>query len=147
MKRVFREYRVELVATLMALLGIFLLVERMQIRVTILSFMRAAWRTVSGAVWAVVSAVVNRILHTTVSDLTGLVLIILAILIVLRRLRLRLLSRLQNRRACPVCGGELRRTHRRRWDRLLSLLVVRVARYRCKNEECHWEGLVLRTHQ
>ena len=140
MKQFLREYRIELVALLMALLGLFLLVERMQIRVTIFSFMRAAWRTVSGAVWTVVSAVVYRILHTTVSDMIGLALIVLAILIVLRRLRLRLRSQLQTRRTCPVCGGELRRTHRRWQDRLLSLLVP-ASRYRCKNEECRWEGV------
>jgi len=145
MKQFLREYRVELIAALMALLGIFLLVERMQIRVTIFAFMCAAWRIVSGAVWAVVSAVVNRIMRTTVSDLIGLALIFLAILIVFRRLRLRLLSRLQKRRACPVCGGELHRSRRRKRDRLLALLVP-VARYRCKNRECGWEGLALRTH-
>ena len=146
MKQLLREYRVELVALLMALLGLFLLVERMQIRVTIFSFMRAAWRTVSVAVWAVVSAVVYRILHTTVSDMIGLALIVLAILIVLWRLRLRLRSQLQTRSTCPVCGGELRRTHRRWQDRLLSRLVVPVARYRCKNEECRWEGVGVRSH-
>ena len=80
MKQFLREYRVELIAMLMALLGIFLLMERMQIRVTLFAFMCAAWRIVSGAVGAVVSAVVNRIMRTTVSDLIGLALIFLAIL-------------------------------------------------------------------
>jgi len=145
MKQFLRQYQVELVAVILALLGIFLLVERMQIRATIFAAMRAVWRTITGAVWAVISAVVNRILHTTISDLIGLALIVLAMFIVLRRVRLRLLSQLASPHICPVCGEQLRRIHRRRQDYLLSLLVP-VARYRCRNEECRWEGIRARHH-
>jgi hypothetical protein len=143
MKQFLREYRVEVTAVLLALLGVFLLVERMQIRVTVLRIMRSVWRAASGAVGAAVSAVVYHVLHTTTSDLIGVVLIVLAIVIVLWRVRLRLTQRLSGR-TCPVCGGELRRSHRRWQDHLLSLLVP-VARFRCRNEECRWEGLRART--
>jgi hypothetical protein len=142
MKQFLREYRIELVAVLMALLGIFLLVERMQIRVTILRIILLAWRTLSGTVGAVVREVIYRILHITVSDLIGLVLLVLSIVIVLWRVRMRVLQRLTGS-ACPVCGGELRRSRRDWMDRLLSLLLP-VAPYRCRNEECRWEGLRVR---
>jgi hypothetical protein len=104
MKQFLREYRIELVAVLMALLGIFLLVERMQIRVTILRVISLVWRSLSETVGAVVRSVVYRILHITVSDLIGLVLIVLSIVIVLWRMRVRLLQRLTGS-TCPVCGG------------------------------------------
>jgi hypothetical protein len=139
MKQFLREYRIELVAMLMALLGIFLLVERMQIRVTILRVISLVWRSLSGTVGAVVRSVVYRILHITVSDLIGVVLIVLSIVIVLWRMRLRLLQRLTGS-TCPVCGGELRRSRRDWLDHLLSLLLP-VAPYRCRNKECRWEGL------
>ena len=139
MKQTLREYRIELVAALMGLLGIFLLVERMQIRVTILRIIRLAWRTLSGTVGAVLRAVIYRILRITVSDLIGLVLIALSIVIVLWRVRVRMIQRLTGS-TCPVCGGKLRRRSRDWLDRLLSLLVP-VRPYRCRNEECRWEGL------
>lgn len=139
MKRFLREYKIELIATLMALLGIFLLVERMQIRVTILRTISLAWRTFSGTAAAVVRSVIYRILPITVSDLIGVTLILLSIVIVLWRTRLRLLQRLAGS-TCPLCGGELRRCRRDWLDRLLSLLLP-VAPYRCRNEECRWEGL------
>ena len=145
MKQFLREYRIELVAALTALLGIFLLVERMQIRVTIFRIMRLAWRTVSGAVGAVVHAVVYRTSHTTVSDLIGLALIALSIVIVLWRMRVRLIQRLTGS-TCPVCGGELRRRRRDRLARLLSRLLP-VAPYSCRNRECDWEGLRVRTRR
>jgi hypothetical protein len=133
-----REYRVELTAGFLALLGIFLLVERMEIRVTILRLLRLAWRTVTGAIDASVKAMVHRVSQITTSDLVGLGLITLAIAVVLWRVRVRLMQRYAEH-ACPVCGGDLRRHHRRWSDRLLSLLVP-VGRYRCRNKECGWEG-------
>jgi len=145
MKRFLREYRVELVAALMALLGVFLLVERIQIRVTIFRTMLLAWRTISGAVGALVRAVVYRITHITVSNLIGLVLIVLSIVIVLWRVRVRLTQRLTGS-TCPVCGGELRRSHRHWLDRLISLLLP-VRPYHCRNRECGWKGLRARPSQ
>ena len=111
MKQFIREYRIELVAALMALLGIFLLVEQMEIRVTIFRIMRLVWRTVGKTVAAVVREVIYRILHIRPSDLLGLVLTLLSMIIVLWRVRVRLTQRLSGT-ICPVCGGDLRRSRR-----------------------------------
>jgi hypothetical protein len=137
-KEFVREYRVELIAGFLALLGIFLLVEQMEIRVTILRLFRLAWRTVGGAMGAAVKAIVYRVSHITTSDLLGLGLVALAVAVVLWRVRVRLMRRYAEH-VCPICGGNLRRLHRRWRDRLLSLLVP-VARYRCRDRECGWEG-------
>jgi hypothetical protein len=134
-----REYAVELVAAFLAFLGVFLLVEQMEIRVTILRLLRQTWRAVRGAIEASVGAVSHRIVHITTSDLLGLGLIVLAIVVVLWRVRVRLMQRHAGS-TCPICGGELHRRHRRWSDRVLSLLVP-VGRYRCRNKECRWEGL------
>ena len=88
MKQFIREYRIELVATFMALLGIFLLVERMEIHVTIFCIIRLA------------------ILHIRPSDLIGLVLIALSIVIVLWRVQVWLIQRLSSRpvqSAAEIC--------------------------------------------
>jgi hypothetical protein len=116
----------------------------MQIRVTIFHTMRLVWRTVSGAVGALIHTVIYHILPITLSDLIGLVLIVLSIVIVLRRVRMRLIQRLTGS-TCPICGGDLRRSRRNRLDRLISLLLP-VRPYRCRNRECHWKGLRVRTH-
>ena len=145
MKQFIREYRPELIAALMALLGIFLLVEQMDIRVTIFRIMRLVWRTVGETVADVVRTVIYSILHIRPSDLLGVVLILLSIVIVLWRVRVRLIQRMTGS-ICPVCGGDLRRSRRDRLDRLVSL-VLPVRPYRCRNSECRWKGLRVRTHR
>jgi hypothetical protein len=134
-----REYAVELTAGFLALLGVFLLVERMEIRVTILRLLRLGWRALAGTLQGLVAQVVHRIVHVTTSDLLGLGLIALATGVVLWRVRVRLMKRYADH-ACPKCGGDLHRRHRHWPDRVLSLLVP-VKRYRCKDAECQWEGL------
>ena len=145
MKQFIREYRPELIAALLALLGIFLLVEQMDIRVTTFRIIRLAWRTVGKKVADVVREVIYHILHIRPSDLLGLVLILLSIVIVLWRVRVRLIQRMSGS-TCPVCGGDLRRSRRDRLDRLVSL-VLPVRPYRCRNSECRWKGLRVRTHR
>ena len=139
LRELLREYAVELIAGFLALLGVFLLVERMEIRVTILRLLRLGLRALAGTVQALVGTVAYRMVHVTTSDLLGLGLIALASAVVLWRVRVRLMKRYADH-ACPKCGGELRRRHRHWPDRVLSLLVP-VKRYRCKNAGCQWEGL------
>lgn len=134
-----REYTVELIAGFLAFLGVFLLVERMEVRVTILRLLRLGWRALTETVEALAEGVVYRAVHVTTSDVLGLGLLALASAVVLWRLRVRLMQHYAGG-VCPVCGGDLRRRHRRWSDRVLSLLVP-VKRYRCKNSECPWEGL------
>ena len=142
MKQLLREYWIELTFILLALLGIFLLVEQMEIGVTLLRIARTVWHTASSAVATAVKAMVYRVLQTTISDRIGLVLIVMSAVAALWRGRVRVIRRLAGR-TCPVCGGELHRTPRRWQDRLLSLLVP-VVRRQCNNKECRWEGLSAR---
>ncbi len=44
-------------------------------------------------------------------------------------------------RDCPVCSGKLRKIHRRRIDRILSVFYP-VERFSCRNDSCGWEGNV-----
>ena len=49
-------------------------------------------------------------------------------------------------RPCPKCQQPLQRTKRRGIDRLTSLFVP-VARYRCRNFSCRWEGNLRETRE
>ena len=139
--RIWSNWRVEVVIVAVVALGVFLLVERMEIRQTFLAWARQGYQTAThllGDMLRELEAVVQR---ATISDLTGLALLVIALAVVTWRIRWRLLRTPRYTvRACPRCGEELRRTHRRRRDRILNLYLP-VRRYRCRNRDCRWDGL------
>jgi hypothetical protein len=139
--RVWSGWRVEVVIVAVVALAVFLLVERMEIRQTFLAWARQGYRTATyllGDMLRGLEAVRQR---ATISDVTGLVLLAVALAVVTWRIRWRLLRAPRySARTCPLCGKDLRRTHRRRRDRILNLYVP-VRRYRCRNRDCGWNGL------
>jgi len=142
-RKILREYRVEIVAVLIALLGIFLLVERLEIRKSL----RAAALWLSTFLRQTGTALVDKsvayITSFTLSDLVGWILIILTSLFIAWRVRYRFsTSSYWEADKCPRCGKTLQRIHRTLLDRLLSwTLLPRARRYTCGNSECGWEGL------
>lgn len=135
------DWRIEVFIVLLVAFGIFLLVEQMQVRQTILGWVRRALQAMSHLGSAILPRVMDFVQATTLSDLLGYLLLLLAIAMVVWRARWRLMTMPRfTTRQCPRCGSDLRRIHRHRLDRVLDLLVP-VARYRCKNSECRWSGL------
>ncbi len=75
------------------------------------------------------------------ADMIGGLLILLAFAALLIRIRWQLMQAASlSAVACPACGGEIRRIHRRPTDRWISLYVP-VRRYRCSARQCAWSGL------
>jgi len=136
-----REYRFEIFWLFVVLIGIFLLVERMNIRATLWAWIRAAFRMFYMSLQQVAYGIANWVASTTISDFIGMAFILLAAAGMTLRLRWRILnSERLSTLTCPVCGSPLYRVHRRPRDRFLSWFVP-VRRYRCKNHDCGWSGL------
>jgi hypothetical protein len=61
--------------------------------------------------------------------------------------RWRLRQRVAHGEHCPQCGQtEWHRRHRNLADHVFGL-GMNVRRYRCKNHECHWEGLRFKSNE
>lgn len=141
MRRLLREFRVEITAALLIVLGIFLLVEHIQLRVIILQFLFRTGSAIATALSRGMRGLVNTVLSIHPSDLLGLALIVLALLILTRRVRWRLMrSEEWTGDTCPQCGSPMHRSRRRPLDRVIGWFVP-VRRYRCKNPDCGWKGL------
>jgi hypothetical protein len=139
--RLWSEWRVEILIVLLVALAIFLLVERMQIRQTLLGWLRQGLGALRSLGGSALRAAVDFIRNTTLSDLTGYVLLLVALAFMAWRLRWRLMAMPRFRAStCPRCGGGLHRVHRRWHDRVVSLFVP-VRRYRCGDRTCGWSGL------
>jgi hypothetical protein len=139
--RIWSEWRIELFIVLLVAVAVFLLVERMQIRQTVLGWLRQGLQAMRNFGGGILRGLVNFIQNTTLSDLTAYALLLAAFAFVGWRLRWRLMTMSRfTERQCPHCGGDLRRIRRHRLDGLVNVFVP-VGRYWCKNRDCWWQGL------
>jgi len=143
-----KEFRIEVIALLAAGLGIFLLVARFEILKTIYAWGRSVLRWLGQSIIGLIDRIIEHFTTHTLSDLTGLVLILLSISFIFWRVRVRLLKRLHWReRACPRCNHEVHRIHRKWLDRVWGFLLMRpLHRYYCSNPACGWTGLRYGAH-
>jgi len=143
MKKFLREYRVEILALLLALFGIFLLVEQLEIRKSLYAAFIQLLDILPNLVETVKSATVAYITSYTLSDLIGWIIILFTGVFIIWRVRYRFThSHYWSAAECPRCRSELHRVHRRLSDRVLAkTFLPHARRYRCENAECNWSGL------
>ena len=124
---------------LLAVLGIFLLLEQFQIRISVAN----AFRWLINALQTAFASLTAYLSTFTLSDMLGWILILATSAFILFRLRYRFLhSERWRATVCPRCHSELERVHRTVFDRLLEkIFLPHVRRYRCNNAECNWSGL------
>lgn len=149
MRNLLKEYRVELIALLIALLGFFLLVEQFEIRASAREGLLWLWEKIKTLAQQGLAFLADYITSFTLSDFIGWILIILTASFITWRGRYRFLrSRFWRIEACPRCGGQLQRIHRTRFDRFLTAFwLPHGRRYQCKDEDCRWSGLRRRIHR
>lgn len=143
MKRFIKEYRLELAAALAVLLGIFLLVEQLDIRQSIRASISAA-RESASAFFQVLGVQINDyLLKARPSDLIGAALIVGMLIFIIWRIRHRFAhDSTWTAKVCPKCGQPIVRIHRSRLDRILTwAFFPQGYRYACKNKDCRWSGI------
>jgi len=143
-RRLWRQFTVEIVALVLAGLGLFLLLERMHIRATFLHFLKSLLPTLAWAIRALSQGFLHMVNRFTLSDSVGVIVIAVAIWLIIWRVRWRIAhSEVLVSRVCPECGSRLHRVHRYTSDRLITWIAP-LRRYRCASHDCHWTGLKLR---
>lgn len=148
MKKTLREYRVEVIALVIALLGLLMVLQRHQIE----PWLKTAFsQGVEGA------KQLNRSLRVSVPQfidsltptmVLGVLIVIGMIVFVVWRIRYRFFNSDHFKATvCPKCGSEIHRIHRSVIDRFLSVTFLPYARrYGCGNRDCNWSGLRRRRH-
>jgi len=139
MKRIIKEYWVEIVALAVVAGGIVFLVNPFDFRQTVLRGIMSLGPYAS----RFGEECVALLKTVTLSDILVGGIAILAGGIVLLRIRYRF--RKSHRWVgddCPICGTPMVRIHRTPLDRVISrLLLPHARRYLCKNPDCRWSGL------
>lgn len=88
--RFFSEWRAQAFVALLAALALFLLVERMQIRVTFLGWVRQGYQSLTALVGGSLLGLVSFVRNTTLSDLTAYLFLLIVVVIVVWRTRWRI---------------------------------------------------------
>ena len=141
-----KEYNFEITVFSMIILGVFLLVEQMEISQTIFNFVKKIIFLFADMIKAIRDKFYEIFNWIEVSDLVGLVLIGFAGFLITIRTRIRLLTKYPKIHECPECepGYKLKRIQKKLKHRIINIILrLRVYNYQCQN--CYKKQLVVLT--
>ena len=138
----YQEYNFEILVLGLFALGFFLLWEKWNIK-------SIAWIAITSITLSVVTFLRNISVRfgeivsgVETSDIIGIVLILIALVLVLNRSRNRIIDHHPNLSSCPKCDADLRRTHRKTKHKIQSLfLSCKIKRYKCRS--CSFDGIAM----
>ncbi|MCF7823845.1 MAG: hypothetical protein K9N35_06690 [Candidatus Marinimicrobia bacterium] len=139
-----REFRIEIIIGVLFLLGVFLLVEELDIKIFVYHAFANSFRTIGRLSQDILEKLFYLFGEFEGSDIVGIILITIACLVFLDRLRQKAIARYGDLTVCPDCGENLHMIHRTPVQRILSYIFrLKIRRYQCK--ACEFEGLRIRS--
>ena len=141
-KSFFSEYSFELKVVTLFALGIFLLIEDLEIKNYIYTFIRFIMFTIGDIIVWLRDNTLFIIKQFEVSDLVGISLIIYVLYLIAERWRERMIERFSELRNCPQCGSDLNRIHKELKHIIMSYIYfLQVKHYHCTS--CSYKGIKL----
>ena len=140
----FEEYRFEITIASMIIIGVFLLIENMEISQTIFALIKTIIFFFADGIKSIRKLIYDIFYWLEISDLVGVILILLAGLLIAIRTRIRLLSTYQKINECRQCNGnnKLKRIKKKLKHRIIDIILrLRVYYYQCDN--CYKKQLVV----
>ena len=136
------EYSFEIKVVILFALGIFLLVEKLEIKEYILTFIELIFFSIGSGIEWIRDSILFLIKKFEVSDIVGISLILYVIYLIADRWRERMIDRFSELSNCPECGGDLNRI-RKNWNHKIMGFVYwsNVKHYHCKL--CPYKGIKL----
>ena len=139
---IYQEYNFEILVLGLFTLGFFLLWEKWNIK-------SIAWRAITSSALSIITFLRNIsvrlgeiISGVETSDIIGIVLILIALVLVLNRSRNRIIDHHPNLSSCPKCDADLRRTHRKTMHKIQAwFLLCKFKIYKCRS--CSFDGIAM----
>ena len=130
----YKEYSFEIKVIILFTLGIFLLVEDLEIKQYIFEAIRTIFFTVGLGIKWFRDSILFLIKQFEVSDIVGISLILYVVYLVANRWRDRMIDRYMDLNSCPKCGSNEIQRIRKNWNhKVMSILYfVKVKHYQCK---------------
>ena len=129
-----KEYSFEIKVVLLFTLGIFLLVEDLEIKQYMLEAIRTIFFTIGLGIKWFRDSILFLIKQFEVSDIVGISLILYVVYLVAHRWRDRMIDRYMDLHSCPQCGSnEIQRIKKNWKHQVMSIIYfVKVKHYQCK---------------
>ena len=141
-KLFYQEYNFEITVVVLIGLGVFLLVEDLEIKYFLYEFIKIIFFTIGNFIKLLRDTSIFIIDKFEISDLVGISLILLALFLIANRWRERMIERHSVLRNCPDCNGDLQRIKRDFNQKMTGYVYfLTVKNYRCKS--CNFKGFKL----
>ena len=141
-KLFYQEYNFEITVVILIALGIFLLVEELEIKHYLYEFIKIIFFTIGNFIKLIRDGSIFIIDKFEISDLVGISLILLAFFLITNRWRERMIERYSTLNNCPNCNGNLQRIKRDFNQKVTGIIYyLNVKNYRCK--KCNYKGFKL----
>ena len=129
-----KEYSFEIKVVLLFTLGIFLLIEDLEIKQYIFEAIRTIFFTIGLGIKWLRDSILFLIKQFEVSDIVGISLILYVVYLVANRWRDRMIDRYMDLHSCPQCGSsEIQRIKKNWKHQVMSIIYfVKVKHYQCK---------------
>ena len=129
-----KEYSFEIKVILLFTLGIFLLVEDLEIKQYIFETIRTIFFTVGLGIKWFRDSILFLIKQFEVSDIVGISLILYVVYLVANRWRDRMIDRYTDLSSCPQCGGDEIQRIKKNWKHKIMGIIysAKVKHYQCK---------------
>ena len=138
-KLFYQEYNFEITVVILIALGIFLLVEELEIKHYLYEFIKVILFTIGNFIKLIRDGSIFIIDKFEISDLVGISLILLAFFLITNRWRERMIERYSVLNNCPNCNGDLQRIKRDFNQKVTGIIYyLNVKNYRCK--KCNYKG-------
>ena len=129
-----KEYSFEIKVVLLFTLGIFLLIEDLEIKQYIFEAIRTIFFIVGLGIKWLRDSILFLIKQFEVSDIVGISLILYVVYLVANRWRDRMIDRHMDLHSCPQCGSDEIQRIKKNWKhKVMSIIYfVKVKHYQCK---------------
>ena len=129
-----QEYNFEITVVVLFSLGIFLLVEDLEIKQYIFEAIRTIFFTIGLGIKWFRDSILFLIKQFEVSDLVGISLILYVVYLVANRWRDRMIDRYKDLRSCPQCGSDEIQRIKKNWKHKIMGIIyfAKVKHYQCK---------------
>ena len=129
-----KEYSFEIKVILLFTLGIFLLVEDLEIKQYIFEAMRIIFFNIGLGIKWFRDSIVFLIKQFEASDIVGISLILYVVYLISNRWRDRMIHRYMDLQSCPQCGGDEIQRIKKDWKHKLMGIIyfAKVKHYQCR---------------